>query len=88
VGLHFAGDLPHSAFGEYALANPMRLVAERLNFSFRPRFLEIRDESVISTPLPTQDEQRGAGIQPVDVFRGRLTGSSGQPDPIRVGTGG
>jgi len=36
VGLHFAGDLPHSAFGEYALANPMRIVAKRLNFLLPP----------------------------------------------------
>ncbi|HWM94128.1 MAG TPA: hypothetical protein VN493_25445 [Thermoanaerobaculia bacterium] len=47
VGLHFAGDLPHSAFGEYALANPMTIVMDRLKFSFRPVFLEIRDDDVV-----------------------------------------
>jgi len=90
VGLHFAGDLPHSAFGEYALANPMTIVEKRLNFSFRPLFLEIRDEDVISPPEPSVLQAvRGNGIQPAGVITGgTLTGSSGQPDPIQVGPNG
>jgi endonuclease G, mitochondrial len=94
VGLHFAGDLPHSAFGEYALANPMRIVVDRLEFSFRPRFLEIRDEDMLSAPPPSflqavQRNGNGNGIRPVDVIGGGiLTGASGQPDPIQVGPNG
>jgi hypothetical protein len=85
VGLHFAGDLPHSAFGEYALANPMRIVEERLNFSFRPLFLEIRDEDVLSR-LTVQSQQNGTGAEPVGLIRGgTLTGPGGQPDPAVVG---
>ena len=71
VGLHFAGDLPHSAFGEYALANPMSIVVERLDFSFRPRYLEIRDEDVVVTapPLmqPMQRELNGHGMNGHDM---------------------
>lgn len=91
VGLHFAGDLPHSAFGEYALANPMSIVAERLNFSFRPLFLEIRDEDVVqeaprvaAQPLHFQNGHRN-GIQPVGFIEGgRLNGQGGQPDPLVI----
>lgn len=85
VGLHFAGDLPNSAFGEYALANPMTIVAERLNFSFRPLFLEVRDEDVVRPPLLLQ--QRGLGMEPIGVVVGGLTGSSSEPDPIKPGDG-
>jgi endonuclease G len=85
VGLHFAGDLPHSAFGEYALANPMKLVMKALNFSFRPKFLEIRDED-LTPPPPMPVEHHGNGIHPVGNLRTRLTGSGGQPDPIRIGS--
>lgn len=92
IGLHFAGDLPHSAFGEYALANPMRIVMNRLNFSFRPRFLEIRDEDVLSPPPPLflqVMQSNGNGIRPADVIPGgMLTGASGQPDPVQVGPTG
>jgi endonuclease G, mitochondrial len=84
VGLHFAGDLPHSAFGEYALANPMTIVAERLNISFRPLFLEIRDEDVVSRPT-VQSQRRGTGIEPGGpIAGGTLTGSGGQPDPVEI----
>jgi len=84
VGLHFAGDLPHSAFGEYALANPMNLVVKALNFSFRPRFLEIRDEDVTS-PSPFSFEHHSHnGIHPVGGLRTRLTGPGGQPDPLVI----
>jgi hypothetical protein len=87
VGLHFAGDLPRSAFGEYALANPMRVVKERLNFSFRPRFLEIRDQEPASMAAPETQSvriQRGNGIQPMRVIVDGLSGPGGQPDPIEV----
>lgn len=100
VGLHFAGDLPHASFGEYALANPMSLVEKRLNFSFRPRFLEIRDEDVVMAqpplqplhPLPLQaglngHAANGNGAHPVGIRLSRLTGSGGQPDPIQPGSG-
>lgn len=91
VGLHFAGDLPHSAFGEYALANPMSIVKERLKFSFRPLFLEIRDEAVISPQPPSflqAERGNGNGIHPTDaIVGGTLTGSNGQPDPIQPGDG-
>lgn len=86
VGLHFAGDLPRSAFGEYALANPIRIVKERLNFSFRPRFFEIRDEeSSLRVPL---DTRRGRGLEPVDFSSGSRSGSGGQGDPIAFDGGG
>lgn len=86
VGLHFAGDLPHSSFGEYALANPMSVVVRRLDFSFRPLFLEIRDDDVVSLPLPSASQPVQAnGIQPVGFIRGgTLTGPGGQPDPVVV----
>ncbi len=91
VGLHFAGNLPHSAFGEYALANPMRNVACCLDFSFRPRFLEIRDEDFLSPPPPSflqAVQSNGNGIRPADIIGGgMLTGASGQPDPIQPGDG-
>jgi endonuclease G len=87
VGLHFAGDLPHSSFGEYALANPMSIVMKNLDFSFRPGFLEIRDEDVLPPPpLPVQ-EPDGFGVHPSGFAR-RLNGSSGQPDPIQPGSSG
>jgi len=88
VGLHFAGDLPHSAFGEYALANPMSIVRENLNFSFRPRFLEIRDEDVLSPPpLPVQIES-GNGAEPAGIAIDGLTKPGIQPDQVQVGFGG
>ena len=98
VGLHFAGDLPHAAFGEYALANPMTVVQDRLGFSFRPRFLEIPDEAVVSEPAAQIEPHdngngmstgNGNGIHPIHIVITGLNGSSGQPDPIQVGpTGG
>lgn len=91
VGLHFAGDLPRSAFGEYALANPIRVVKERLNFSFRPRFLEIRDEDVATSSPSASRSFRvdfGTGIQPIDVRLSGLDGSGGQEDPIKMDGGG
>jgi endonuclease G, mitochondrial len=92
VGLHFAGDLPHSAFGEYALANPMTIVAERLNFSFRPLFLEVRDEDVISAlppPAPPATQIHvGLGAQPVSIVLGGLSGSGNQPVDNQMGGGG
>lgn len=85
VGLHFAGDLPHSAFGEYALANPMKLVMRALNFSFRPRFLEIRDEDVTSPPPLPFEHNGNKGIHPVNVIGGGiLTRPGGHGDPIEV----
>lgn len=88
VGLHFAGDLPHSTFGEFALANPMSVVARRLNFSFRPLFLEIRDEDIVSAPI-SQSQQNGIGAQPAGFVRGgTLTGIGDQPVSNTLGPGG
>lgn len=87
VGLHFAGDLLRSAFGEYALANPMSLVADRLNFSFRPVFLEIRDEDVIPSQ-PMSRIELGNGGRPVKP-ESRSTGSGHETgDQIRIPPGG
>lgn len=77
VGLQFAGDLLRSAFGEYALANPMSVVADRLEISFRPVFLEIRDEDVNSLPPTARIDLEGNEAQPTGVSGG-LTGSGGQ----------
>lgn len=92
VGLHFAGDLPRSAFGEYALANPMSVVQERLDFSFRPLFLEIRDEDVVSPPPASVSQpvqvQLGNGGQPISIVLGGLTGAGGQPVANPIGGGG
>lgn len=87
VGLHFAGDLPRSAFGEYALANPMSIVEKRLNVSFRPLFLE-RDEEV--SPFASQSMQIpfGNGSQPMSISVNGLTGPGIQPDQIPIGGGG
>jgi hypothetical protein len=87
VGLHFAGDLLRSAFGEYALANPMTLVADRLKISFRPVFLEIRDDDVVSLPLTSRIELENGGR------RSNRTGESAASghevgDPIRIPPGG
>ena len=92
VGLHFAGDLPHSAFGEYALANPMSVVMKNLNFSFRPGFLEVRDENVDQAsprvvPPPLQ-LHLGNGVQPMNIVLSGLTGSGGQPVDDKMGSGG
>jgi hypothetical protein len=88
VGLHFAGDLPHSAFGEYALANPMTIVEERLNISFRPLFLEIRDEDVIPPPS-LQIQRRGTSIEPAGLIGGgTLTGPGDEPVGNMLGPGG
>lgn len=86
VGLHFAGDLPKSAFGEYALANPMSVVMQNLSFSFRPGFLEIRDEDVVSPPPMTiETQQRGDRRTPsARHLARRLSGASGEPDPIVI----
>jgi hypothetical protein len=64
----------------------MSVVAQHLNFSFRPLFLEIREEDMFSPP--GQIEQRNAGVQPVGIIGSGLTGSGGQPDPVQVGGGG
>lgn len=92
VGLHFAGDLPHSSFGEYALANPMTLVEERLSFSFRPLYLELRDEASTSASLPPTlsaiQPQNGNGAHPLSIVLGGLTGTGTQPDQVRPGGGG
>lgn len=95
VGLHFAGDLPNSSFGEYALANPMSIVAKRLDFSFRPLFLEIPEECQYeSAPLASQPLQiqvgppPPVGAQPVNIVLGGLTGSGGQPVSNPIGGGG
>lgn len=94
VGLHFAGDLPHSSFGEYALANPMSVVMDGLGFSFRPLFFEIRDEDVrsMSAPRPPAPQpvriQLGNGAEPMSIVLGGLGGSGGQPVDDRMGPGG
>ncbi|HBL29535.1 MAG TPA: hypothetical protein DD490_22095 [Acidobacteria bacterium] len=82
VGLHFAGDLPNSSFGEYALANPISAVTERLEISFRPLFLEIRDAAV--EPLTEEAGQH----RPNGRGRRQRGGSGGQPDPIQPGSTG
>jgi endonuclease G len=89
VGLHFAGDLPRSAFGEYALANPMSIVEKRLNISFRPLFLEMRDEEMMA-PFASQAMQIpfGNGSQPKGISVNGLTGPGIQPDQVPVGGGG
>jgi endonuclease G len=92
VGLHFAGDLPHSSFGEYALANPMSVVARRLNFSFRPLFFEVRDEEVMSLPQSSTSQavkiQIGNGVQPMSIVLNGPTGSGSQPVDDKMGPGG
>jgi endonuclease G len=88
VGLHFAGDLPNSSFGEYALANPMSVVARRLNFSFRPLFLEIRDDNVIPSPSIAPQQPNGVGGPARFVPGGTLTGSGSQPFSNPIDPGG
>lgn len=84
VGLHFGGDQLRSAFGEYALANPIKLVIERLGFSFRPVFLEIRDEDVISMPVTSRPET-GNGADSISLISGGFTGAGIQEgDPIEI----
>ena len=86
VGLHFAGDLPQASFGEYALANPMSVVARRLDFSFRPLFLEIRDDDVVSLRPPEVSRPvQAIGMRPMGFLAGgMLTGSGGEPDPVVI----
>jgi hypothetical protein len=88
VGLQFAGDLLRSAFGEYALANPMNVVADRLEISFRPVFLVIRDEDLNTLAPTSRIELEGNDTQPTGVSGG-LTGSGGQTgDQAQVGPPG
>jgi len=85
IGLHFAGDLPKSAFGEYALANPMSIVMDNLDFSFRPRFLEIRDEDALSPPpVPVGTERRESHSEHSAHLARRLSGASGEPEPLVI----
>lgn len=89
VGLHFAGDLLRSAFGEYAIANPMTIVKRNLGFSFRPRFLEIHDEDVLTLPMTSGLEignGNGNGVShPIGLIAGRLSGTGGhEGDPIEI----
>lgn len=87
VGLHFAGDLLRSAFGEFAIANPMTVVARNLDISFRPVFLEIRDEAVNSLPL-TFGTELGNGGRPIGIQGGGLTDGGPQGDPVISDGGG
>jgi hypothetical protein len=65
------------AFGESAMANPIKLLLDRLGFSFRPLFREIRDDDVSPTPV-TEHNGLGDG-SPSPVPPG---------DPIPVDGGG
>jgi hypothetical protein len=51
----FHGEEPENpvrlAFSESAMANPIKLLLDRLGFSFRPLFREIRDDDVSSMPM-------------------------------------
>jgi endonuclease G len=86
VGLHFAGDLPHSAFGEYAIANPMMIVAERLAFSFRPVFFEVRDDEVVPLqPTPRTGTGIGEPRSPTDRFTRQGPETQGDPIPVKPG---
>jgi endonuclease G, mitochondrial len=86
VGLHFAGDLLRSAFGEYAVANPMTLVEEILEISFRPVFLEIRDPDVLSLS-PTSRIEFGSG-RPTKSVDGLTSTGPEVGDDIPINPGG
>lgn len=95
VGLHFAGDLPNAAFGEYALANPMTIVAKRLNFSFRPLFLELREEDVIqetdqvaAQPFQLQNGHPNGAVPRGFIEGSRLNGPGSQPVSNTLDPGG
>ena len=55
---------------------------ERLNFSFRPLFLEIRDDDVILTAKLADQPKAPACNPSASIVGGTLTGSGGQPDPL------
>lgn len=96
VGLHFAGDVPSSPFGEFSIANIMDDVATKLKFSFRPLFLSPRNRVRMQKDFRTQlrsSNRRGAraggrNLQPGEQVGG--TSASGpQPvsDPMPSGGG-
>jgi hypothetical protein len=65
------------AFGDSVMANPIKLLLDRLGFAFRPLFREIRDDDV-SPVLATEHDGLGDG-SPDPVPAG---------DPIPVDGGG
>ena len=77
----FHGEEPENpvrlAFGESAMANPIKLLLDRLGFAFRPLFGEIRHEKMPVTEGSNGGEAGGVGTDPVP------TG-----DPIPVDGGG
>ncbi|HWN45139.1 MAG TPA: hypothetical protein VNW71_23140 [Thermoanaerobaculia bacterium] len=65
------------AFGESALAHPIKLLLDRLGFSLRPLFGEIQDDDV--SPMPVTEHNGLGDGSPGPVPPG---------DPIPVGGGG
>jgi hypothetical protein len=65
------------AFAESAMANPIKLLLDRLGFAFRPLFGEIRHERMPVTENSTGGEPAGVGGDPIPAG-----------DPIPVDGGG
>lgn len=93
VALHFAGDIPGSPFGEFAVASPIKRLAERLEFSLRPLFVLPRN---IVVPQRRQGgrTQRvlastaagGTALEPTGAGRDfRVGGPQPDPEPLEGG---
>ncbi len=89
VALHFAGDAPGARSGEFAVASPIRALAERLHFSFRPVFFP-RSRFVIrpASAKPTQPGQTPGGGSPVQPGGAQGGVAGPQPIPSTLGDGG
>jgi hypothetical protein len=74
----FHGDEPvRLAFSESAMANPIKLLLDRLGYYFRPLFREIRDGGVSPVPVTEHDGLGDGSPDPVPAG-----------DPIPVDGGG
>ena len=91
VALHFAGDVPGSASGEYAIASSIQELSKRLQFGVRPVF--VPPEGYVAqgrrrTELRKLNGRTGGLIQPEGLATGdRNGGPQPTPEPITGGGG-
>lgn len=84
VGLHFAGNLPNASFGEFALANPMTELQKRLDFSFRPVFVDEDEPTRPPAPLAPALLEALSNMVPTEAATG-LTDAGDQGPIVRTG---
>ncbi len=94
VGMIFAGDVPGSQFGEYAIATSMAKLAELLEFSLRPVFVPRSSVLPQQRDLPAQPGNGGVSAQSSSTRMqpgapaGDERNSGPQPDPEPIYGGG